>query len=381
MIAPPVAAGQHRSPTPSAEELWRTYPLQQTPEPDVTRGASGRPAGARRAAARHAPEPGTPLPLIGAAGLLIALAGGLGVVRIRSRQPALPPRRWAVPLLPAAAAVAIVPNQRPRSPRITALADGPSPSSGNRPDDGVRPTDPRRAWTAEVEWSESRFAVVARERDGDPGVRLATSGPLPWPPSDANALQDVTRAAERLESSLLAAGWTPLPPGSAWYAKRFAWSGDEPPLEAEPQATVPAPEPAVALPQRTAARQQTDATRATGRFTRRAEWPAGSEALWRCEIKWHAGYVNSYFEASAHGPGRRRSITLAQSDLHKWLMKDDPERGNALYTGQVRRLADQLVEAGWVPAGRGRHWYELRFVWRHAAPPDRLEPVAAKVEQ
>ena len=31
MIAPPVAAGQHRSPTPSAEELWRTYPLQRDP--------------------------------------------------------------------------------------------------------------------------------------------------------------------------------------------------------------------------------------------------------------------------------------------------------------------------------------------------------------
>ena len=123
---------------------------------------------------------------------------------------------------------------------------------------------------------------------------------------------------------------------------------------------MPAPEPAVALPQPTAARQ-TDATRATGRrFTRRADWPAGSEALWRCEIKWHAGYVNSYFEASAHSPGRRRGITLAQSDLHKWLMKDDPERGNALYTGQVRRLADQLVEAGGAPAGQGR-WYQLRF--------------------
>jgi hypothetical protein len=26
-----------------------------------------------------------------------------------------------------------------------------------------------------------------------------------------------------LESTLVAAGWTPLPRGSAWYAKRFTW--------------------------------------------------------------------------------------------------------------------------------------------------------------
>lgn len=409
MVAPPVAAAQHRSPTPSAEELWNTYPLQQTPEPDVTPDASARPAGARPTAARQSSETGTPLPLIGAAGLLIALAGGLAVVRVRSRQPA-PHGRWAAPLLPAAAAVAMVPSQRARSPRITALADGPPPSSGDRPHEGVRPPDPRRAWTAEVEWSASRFAVVAREHEGDPGVRLATSGPLPWPPSDANALQEITRAAEHLESSLLTAGWTPLAPGSAWYAKRFAWAGaprlaeaeagpePEPEAEAElepEEAPAPAAEPAALLPQPAAAPQRTDSPqrtdpprridppRATGRFTRQVEWPEGSETLWRCEIKWHAGYVNSYFEAAAHGPGRRRGVTLAQSDLHKWLLKDDPVKGNALYTAQVRRLAGRLVAAGWSPAGRGRHWYELRFVWRHAEPPDRLEPVepAAKAER
>ena len=222
-----------------------------------------------------------------------------------------------------------------------------------------------------MEWSESRFAVVARERDGDAGVRLATSGPLPWPPSDAKALQDVTRAAERLESSLLTAGWTPLPPGRAWYAKRFAWAGDAPRLA---QAPAPVPEPVAALP-------RADAARASGRFTRSAKWPPGSEALWRCEIKWHSGYVNSCFEAAAHGPDRRRGITLARSDRHKWLLKGDPEKWNTLYTAQVRRLADRLVAAGWSPAGRGQHWYQLRFVWRHASPPDRLEPAAAEAER
>ena len=38
-------------------------------------------------------------------------------------------------------------------------------------------------------------------------------------------------------------------------------------------------------------------------------------------------------------------------------------------------LAARLTAAGWEPAGRGRSWYELRFVWRQEdAPPEQLEP-------
>ena len=47
--------------------------------------------------------------------------------------------------------------------------------------------------------------------------------------------------------------------------------------------------------------------------------------------------------------------------------------GDSRYALEVRRLADHLIEAGWEPVGRGRHWYELRFVWRHdGAPPGGL---------
>ena len=52
---------------------------------------------------------------------------------------------------------------------------------------------------------------------------LAESGPLPWPPADAAAVQALNEAAHQLEAALLASGWRALPPGREWYAKRFAW--------------------------------------------------------------------------------------------------------------------------------------------------------------
>ena len=372
MAAPPIAAGQERSPTPSAEELWRTYPLEQTPEPGATPAPSAATALTPPASAPRAADDGAPPALIGAAALLAALAAGLALVRVRPR-PSVARPRWAVPLLPATAAVTMLPGRRPRSPRLTALGDGPPPATGGAPDGGVRPPDPGRAWIAEVEWDDTRFAVVVRKREGGTGVRLATSAPLPWPPADAKAVRDLTRAAEHLEASLLAGGWTPLAPGAAWYAKRFAWAAVPPggaPVPPAPRE--PAVEPVAPLP-------RTDAEPRTGRFARQVEWPAGSEALWRCEIKWHAGYVNSRFDAVAHAPKRLRSTSLGRSEVFKWLLMGDPDEHDADHVKEVRQLADRLVASGWEPAGRGRHWHELRFVWRREdAAPEPLEPVSAE---
>jgi len=357
MLAPPVAAGQDRSPTPSADELWRTYPLQETPEPSETLTPT---ASARPAEPPPAPDDGAPLSLIGVAGLLVALAGGLGLLRVRSRPPALSRPHWAAPLLTTAAATAMLNGQRPPAPRITALGDGPSPWSGNSPDD-PRPPDPRRAWTAEVQWSDTHFVVVARAGKRDQGDFLATSRPLQWPPSGPKAVRDMSQAVERLEASMLAAGWTPLPPGSAWYSKRFAWAATAPRDKQPPPAPAAVPRTEIAAP--------------SGRFKRQTEWPAGSEELWRCEIKWHAGYVNSDFRAVAHAPKRRRGVTLGHSETFKWLLMDYPDANDTRFVGQVPGLADRLTAAGWEPAGQGRSWYELRFVWRReGAPPGQLDP-------
>ena len=107
---------------------------------------------------------------------------------------------------------------------------------------------------------------------------------------------------------------------------------------------------------------------------RQTEWPSGTEDLWRCEITWRSGYRKSCFHAVAHGPARSPGGTIALSSTYRWLFKNDPEV-DTRSVAEVRRLAERLTGAGWEPVGRGRHWYELRFVWRRGgAPSDSLTP-------
>jgi hypothetical protein len=95
--------------------------------------------------------------------------------------------------------------------------------------------EPDRAWTAEIEWQlidgGSQFRITARPVDGSAEpVTLGASGPLAWPPRDARSVQALTEAVRTLETALAAGGWSALPPGRAWYAKRFTWQpGGEPP--------------------------------------------------------------------------------------------------------------------------------------------------------
>ena len=184
------ASAQQRTPTPSANELWKSYPLQThpapqapTPTPQAPRPARSIPAPQRRA------QGGPPLvPL-----LLLGVLLGLGAI--------------AVPEL-----------RRRRQDAGTPLPE-PEP---DRPHAALAPPNPHRAWTAAIEWHETRFRVTTRP-PGEHGRVLAESGPLPWPPADAAAVQALNEAAHQLEAALLASGWRALPPGREWYAKRFAW--------------------------------------------------------------------------------------------------------------------------------------------------------------
>ena len=105
------------------------------------------------------------------------------------------------------------------------LASGePAAANGGA---ALPPPDTRRVWTAEIKWrhggGRSRFCVMARAVQGDGEVTVAQSPPLDWPPKDPASVRAVSEAAERLEATVLAAGWTALPRGGAWYAKRFTW--------------------------------------------------------------------------------------------------------------------------------------------------------------
>ena len=89
----------------------------------------------------------------------------------------------------------------------------------------LSPPDRHRTWTAVLEWRDAddgpRFFVTARADDDADEVTIARSGTLDWPPRGPASLRALTDAVESLEGDLLAAGWRSLPPGSAWYAKRF----------------------------------------------------------------------------------------------------------------------------------------------------------------
>jgi hypothetical protein len=104
-------------------------------------------------------------------------------------------------------------------------------------------------------------------------------------------------------------------------------------------------------------------------------------SLWRCEIKWDAGYINSRFKALAFSPGNERGSTISESATFKWMIMEPPNRNERATRVEVQRLASALVAAGWQRLGHGRAWYSERFVWPHDdPPPDRIElaPVGEK---
>ena len=357
MMPPPAAAAQDRTPTPSASELWEAYPLQQ--DPTATAEATVRPTSARQpvtggsartasAPARAPDDDGMPFVLIAATGL--AALGGAFLVR--RRRFARPPATLAMPLRAVAATTAAM-SERSRQPRLTALAgegggrDGPGDEE--RPAQDLRPPDPAQAWTAELEWRGDgdgpRFCVTARPDGDGPEVRIAVSAPIEWPPPDAVSVQRLRRTVARMEAAVHEAGWAPLPPGEAWYAKRFAWT----PVAGSVSEPEPAPSRRLFEPQ--------------------PPWPQGSEQLWRCEIRWRAGYVNSRFAVVARKPGRRATTTVSSSKTFKWLIMGDPDPPSPEFRNAVESLDEQIMAAGWEPAGFGRDWWELRYVWRGDGPP------------
>jgi hypothetical protein len=250
---------QERSRSPAPEKLWKAYPLDPTAapsaQPDATTspaalaGADRRPLGATRANG----DGGVPVIVFA---LLVLLMGGGAVTFLETRRrrgrehepqaAEAPPR--LTPVRPARSpsagrfarvaartsgsrANAVVAAAHDRGggstragsePPKPAAAPSAAPSADAAP--AASPPDRRIAWTAEIEWrhtsGESRFCVIAR---GPRTVTLAQSRPLEWPPTGPAAVQAMTDAAEALAATLAAAGWTPLPPGHSWYAKRFAW--------------------------------------------------------------------------------------------------------------------------------------------------------------
>ncbi|HEY7077672.1 MAG TPA: hypothetical protein VH418_19985 [Solirubrobacteraceae bacterium] len=416
VLAPTPALALDAPSSPSAKELWQAYPLKPRQRP------AGSPTAATARTATPAPRgsgSGVTTLLLVLVG--VCLAGGAGVlawrvVRARPQAPTpvvtAPRLRTLVPAMPLLSGA--LAGGGPRRPNVSESRERRPPPGGQpRRRAGSRasggrvaplPSDPRRGWTAEIEWrpgeTGSRFWVMAVADDGTAKAPVAQSAVFEWSPSGPTAVQSLSDSARALEEALLAAGWTPLPAGDAWYAKRFRWEprpaaarpGAAPRTDgaarsrpAQPGTGRPAaarpetPRPAAAKPgaARPAAARPAGADR-TGRFKRDPHaWPAEARELWRCELKWDAGYFNSRFQAVVYPPGTEPGRPVAAGPAFKWTFMSDPDPKGPRHVAQVRSLVSALEAAGWERVDRGPAWFAHRFVWRRAGrPPERVELAA-----
>jgi hypothetical protein len=232
------------------------------------------------------------------------------------------------------------------------------------------PADLEAAWTAEIEWrggpEGARFCAVARYADGPAADVVAESAPVAWPPAGPAGVGALTNAHRELQSALAKAGWKPLPPGGAWYATRFAW---------EPVAPVPHPAraPAPWAPPEAPKEPPTDA----GAFAPAPRWPDECKQLWRCEIKWDAGWIDSHFQAVTYRPRGRRGRAIGASGPIKGRLMAQPGPDRPEHREAVHDLVSALETAGWERVGRGADWYSERLWWRHeGAPAERLDPAS-----
>ena len=400
-------SGADGKPTPSASGLWKKYPLHPTPTATGTVGAGDATPVAERtenrsSAVRSSDDGSTWSPALIVLIAIVAVAT-VGV--------------WTLVLL-----------RRRR---------GPQGAGGRRR--SALPPDPARSWTAAIDWIQegdgAHFRVLARAK-GEPGTTpILRSAVLPWPPADSGAVDAMTKAVERLELRLLDAGWTPTEPGRAWYEKRFSWApapvptakpkrpaqpkpaakakpvakpkpaakakpaaGAKPtpaanakPKAAPKQDPKPAPKPERARPKAKGERSLESVRRpaaapgasAAGAATtsrpaekRSAGWPPDAKGLWRCEIRFDAGYSASRFTATVHPPAgsEERSRVIARSESLRWLFMSPPDAKVPEHRNAALALARALRGAGWEVVGRGGGWYAERYVWRgEGDPPAHVE--------
>jgi hypothetical protein len=407
--AQPAIAAEDPERSPSADELWDTYPLhpagetagEARPSRTPVAAAEDRSGTIARAPASPATADGGGVPPALVLLIVALAAAGAGSLLWTRRHvaasgeapapepPAAGPRarapaRLLVPTMRAAAAGTIsgptapaggsgARDPHPAQMRVTRSGRGSGGPEPNRARDVpiAAPPDPARDWTAEVEWSEAEggagFRVVARDDAGATESTVAESTTFAWPPADSGAVQALTAAAEKLEAGLLAAGWTPMPPGDAWYAKRFAWKAVRPAPATDVEAASP----------RTLA---TPELRPAPAPAAQAPLPARTESVrpdtaWWCEIEWRTAVVRSRFHVVVHGPEGRRS---AASSPGRWLLMSEPDPVLPDVRAGLRQLADALEGAGWEPAGKGAHWYAERFAWRREEPPPDLLEVNSR---
>ena len=232
LAAPAPALARDPDRTQRGTELWDAYPLRAakgTAAPAPPDRATGA------ASTQMAAAPSDDVERLVLACVFALLAGGIAswLVSLRgprarvtsmgatAARPDPAPARSSAPELWLHGAGAPAPAPPPEPAAVA------TPPRAARPPGAPAPPEPGRAWAAEIDWhlaeGASQFCVAARPVDGGGPITLAASALLEWPPRGARSVQALTDAVRALETRLVAVGWTPLPRGSAWYAKRFTW--------------------------------------------------------------------------------------------------------------------------------------------------------------
>jgi hypothetical protein len=270
VLGAPAATAQQRTTTNPAEELWRAYPLEQTP---TTSGGEARPpSSAPRRAADDDSGSGSSWIVAVAGGALFALVLAAGIRQRRrggsevaTAEPATQRRAAAAPPRPAAAEA----SRRPAPPRLLptpteqpqraagraqptpaqqlqrpaaraqprAVPAQPRPAGGRQ----GRAARPRRASSSsdpvcQVRWSATGGFFYAATTDAHGNEhRVARSPRLDWRgPAPPDQEAEVEVALRVLAKELRDRGWRPLRTKGIdagerrWYARRFRW-----PTEAE----------------------------------------------------------------------------------------------------------------------------------------------------
>src|SRR4051794_13250637 len=259
-----------RRPQPSADELWRSYPLEQKP----TTTAPAPAAAAPQRASRPAHEAGGSGPPWAVLAVIAAAAGLLTFVVARRRRrataadsaaggPSPPwldapsaerqtpaPTRAALPAPTAARAAAAAASVASRPARgQTPAAARPPAARGAGPAANGLPRTASGGAVCQIRWSRRarRFLAVIVETDGT-RKRLGRSPVVDWahpgPPEESPEAQAALR---QLVKDLRARGWRPLRARGLdfderqWYARRFR-RPTEAELEPQQPAETPGPE-------------------------------------------------------------------------------------------------------------------------------------------
>jgi hypothetical protein len=212
--------------TQNPEELWRAYPLEQTPtatSPPPASDRDARPASSAPESDGSDPQWILPVAVVagGAAGILVALV-------LHRRLNAAP--------------------RSGRSPDVDVAPPAPPPPERQaqpaRPSTGDRSPAAGKAPVCQVRWSRRGACFYAVVSDADGAERrLARSPRVEWrgplPPEESPEAQAALR---QLAKQLRDKGWRPLRTKGIdfderqWYARRFRW-----PTEVEDEASASAP--------------------------------------------------------------------------------------------------------------------------------------------